>query len=112
MRKPVYSKSEETSEDDNHKSTSMRRGHSGNRRVAVIDEEQKQVYNCEDCEATFTTTMGLKYHRECVHEGIRYECDRCDYKAATKSNLVRHKESIHESATKGHLKKHKNRKHI
>ena len=103
MRKLEDSKFEGTSEDDSHKATYTRRVHRLNRReriksnrVALIDEEQKQVYNCEDCEATFTTRKGLKCHWECVHEGIRYECDRCDYKARKKDHLVIHKESIHE----------------
>ena len=88
-------------------------------RIAIINDEQKQVYNCDDCEATFTLTVGLKYQRECVNEGIRYECDRYDYKARKKGHLVTHKESIHEgiryecdqcnykATTKSDLRRHK-----
>ena len=42
-------------------------------------------FECEECEASFTTKQSLTVHKESKHEGVRYECDRCDYKATQMS---------------------------
>ena len=55
-----------------------------------------QSYNCQDCEAVFTTKMGLQYHYRSKHEGVRYSCNECEYKATTQTNLRTHQQAKHE----------------
>ena len=47
----------------------------------------KQLYKCEECEATYKRSK---------HEGIVYSCQQCSYKATQQSNLKRHQESVNE----------------
>ena len=48
-----------------------------------------QSYNCQDCEAVFTTKNGLQYHYRSKHTGVTYSCDECDYKATQQSSRDR-----------------------
>ena len=55
-----------------------------------------QSYNCQDCEAVFTTKNGLQYHYRSKHEGVTYSCNECEHRALTKFNLRRHQKAKHE----------------
>ena len=39
--------------------------------------------------------MNLQFHKQIVHEGIRYECNECDFKATLMKHLKNHTESVH-----------------
>merc|ERR1712179_838973 len=56
----------------------------------------KQLYKCEECEASYKTKSGLWHHTSSKHEGICYSCEYCGYKATQQSNLKTHQESVHE----------------
>ena len=82
-----------------------------------------QSYNCQDCEAVFTTKPGLQYHYRSKHEGVRYSCSECKYQATQQSSLRTHQQSVHEGVRyscnqceyqathQGHLKTHQQVKH-
>ena len=42
------------------------------------------------------TKVGLKIHKESIHDGVFYSCDKCTYKTITIPNLKQHKASSHE----------------
>ncbi|XP_023339871.1 zinc finger protein ZFAT [Eurytemora carolleeae] len=50
----------------------------------------KQVYPCNKCEYSASTSGNLKIHVENKHEGVRYPCSHCEYAATVQSNLRRH----------------------
>ena len=80
-------------------------------------------YDCDQCGKKYTSQLGLKYHRQSAHEGVKYACNQCDYQAITQSILKLHIESKHEgvkyacdqcdyqATTQGSLKRHINSKH-
>ena len=37
-------------------------------------------YECDNCEAGFTSLRGLKHHQQTKHEGYSYDCNLCDAK--------------------------------
>ena len=37
----------------------------------------KQLYKCEECEASYKTKMGLYFHTRSKHKGICYSCKYC-----------------------------------
>merc|ERR1712096_346479 len=55
-----------------------------------------QTYNCQDCEAVYTTKLSLQRHYRSKHEGVRYSCNQCDHQATTQGNLNAHQKSKHE----------------
>jgi len=57
-------------------------------------QSHREVYSCDQCEFTGSKS-GLKYHRESVHEGVRYPCDQCEYVATQLSSLKRHTKRKH-----------------
>ena len=66
----------------------------------VLEERTVKVnvngkYECEPCQKTFSR-RGLDYHKQSVHQGIKYACDQCDHQATDKSNLNKHIKSKHE----------------
>ena len=85
----------------------------------------KQLYECEECEASYKSKSGLSKHNHTrsKHGGICYSCKYCGYKASYRSNLNRHQKSIHEGAAffcnqcdfmatdKGSLKRHQESTH-
>ena len=52
-------------------------------------------FNCDLCDAFFTRKESLKTHIRSKHEGIKYPCDLCEYKATEKGALKKHKLSQH-----------------
>ena len=50
----------------------------------------KQLYKCEECEASYKYKGGLREHTRSKHEGIYYSCKYCRYKASYKSDLKKH----------------------
>jgi len=56
----------------------------------------KQLYKCEECEASYKSRSGLWQHTSSKHEGICYSCEYCGYKATHQSHLKTHKQSVHE----------------
>ena len=74
--------------------------------------------NCLECDATFTTTNGLKLHTKNKHEGVTYPCTECDFKASQKVQLKSHinikhrgirfdcEKCEHQTTTKASLKIH------
>ena len=83
----------------------------------------KQLYKCEECEASYQNREGLSYHAREKHEGTRLICKYCGYKATKRNRLKKHQESIHEGVKyscdqcdyhathKGHLTRHKQSVH-
>ena len=65
-------------------------------RTVKTSDTFKESYNCDKCEASYTSYTGLKNHRENKHEGIRYSCESCNYAATTQSHLNTHKRIKHE----------------
>jgi len=53
-------------------------------------------FQCQDCEKTFISQVGLWQHTKSQHEGVKYACNQCDYQATTQSNLTRHIQYKHE----------------
>jgi len=66
--------------------------------IPVSDElgSGRQVYKCEECEASYKSKRGLDHHTSSKHEGICYSCKNCGYKATQQGNLKQHQESMHE----------------
>ena len=60
---------------------------------------RKQLYKCEECEASYKTTNGLLYHTRSKHECIMYSCQQCSYKATQSGHLKRHQQSVHEGVS-------------
>merc|ERR1712129_413911 len=56
----------------------------------------KQLYQCEECEATYKSRCGLLRHTKSKHEGILYSCQQCSYRATQQSSLKTHQQSVHE----------------
>ena len=54
-------------------------------------------YDCDQCDAFFTRKESLKTHKLSLHEGIRFPCDQCDYKATENGALKKHKQTQHEN---------------
>ena len=54
----------------------------------------KQLYNCEECDATFKSKLGMNLHTRTNHEGVMYSCDQCKYQASWPGHLKQYKESI------------------
>ena len=53
-------------------------------------------YECEPCQKTYTSKIGLQNHTQSVHQGVKYACDRCDYQATTRGSLTVHIQAKHE----------------
>ena len=80
-------------------------------------------YECGQCHKKYSSTMGLIYHKQSVHEGLKYGCDQCDFQGITQSHLTRHIQTKHEgikhscdqcdfqSSRQDHLTKHIQSKH-
>ena len=76
----------------------------------------KQLYKCEECEASYNRKQGLLCHTRSIHESVVYFCQQCSYKAKQQSSLKSHQQAIHEgvkyacnqceyqATEKGHLK--------
>jgi len=56
----------------------------------------KQLYKCEECEASYKHKKHLRRHTSSKHEGICYSCKYCGFKATQQSSLKIHQEAIHE----------------
>ena len=61
------------------------------RHLAVVHHNKKEL--CVDCGLSF---KNLKYHRETVHQGLRYKCHTCDKEYKTEKMLRQHIETVHE----------------
>ena len=64
------------------------------RRREVVSANDK--YECEPCQKKFTSSYGLYYHTQSVHQGVKIFCDQCDYHATIQSQLTQHIQSKHE----------------
>ena len=53
-------------------------------------------YECETCQKTFTTSQGLNFHTEAVHQGVKYACPECDHQATHQHHLTVHIQAKHE----------------
>jgi len=64
----------------------------------VKNDEPKKItsYDCLDCDISFRSKQGLKYHIGTKHGDLRFSCDRCDYQAKHPSHLKTHRNSQHE----------------
>ena len=58
---------------------------------SVVHENKKEL--CTDCGEYF---KNLKYHKETVHDGLRYKCNSCDKEYKTEKMLKQHVETVHE----------------
>ena len=61
------------------------------RHLAVVHHNKKEL--CVDCGLSF---KNLKYHRETVHQGLRFKCHTCDKEYRTEKMLRQHIETVHE----------------
>ena len=110
--KELYKAKTETNDDDDDASStsgpvtpkveeeSMRSSHIMNQAPKKKKERKEVVrvnghYTCDQCDKTYGSVLGLQYHRQSAHEGVKYACDHCDYQATTQSNLKRHIDSKH-----------------
>merc|ERR1719328_883839 len=87
------------------------------------DEEMKERFQCDQCEAHFSAPGNLARHKLTEHEGVRYACDQCGAEFTAQGNLRRHKLSKHEQVRwecdlckstftdQGNLRRHKLTKH-
>ena len=57
----------------------------------TVHQNKKEL--CGECGEY---VKNLKYHRETVHEGIRYKCEACDKEYRTEKMLRQHVETVHE----------------
>ena len=83
----------------------------------------KQLYKCEECEASYKSRGALLNHTNSKHEGVCYSCKYCGYKATRQGQLKIHQESLHEgvkypcnqcdyqATQQGSLKRHKKSRH-
>ena len=62
----------------------------------IEKESESSVYQCEQCQKTFSSKYGLYGHGRSVHEGVKYACDQCGYLATKQNHLTRHIQSRHE----------------
>ena len=63
----------------------------------IIEKESvSSVFQCEQCQKSFTSKCGLYGHARSVHEGVKYACDQCGYLATKQNHLTRHIQSRHE----------------
>ena len=91
------------------------------RRREVVSANDK--YECEPCQKKFTSSYGLYYHKQSVHQGVKIFCNQCDYHATIQSQLTQHIQSKHEgvrypcdqcgyqATSQGHLTTHIQSKH-
>merc|ERR1719210_340450 len=68
-------------------------------RNVFTDEEMKERYRCNQCDAHFSAPGNLARHKLTEHEGVRYSCDLCPAIFSASTNLKRHKLTKHEGAT-------------
>ena len=61
------------------------------RRVDIVSD----TFECGPCHKTYTTKMGLFYHKQSVHEGVKYACEHCDFQSTQQSHLKAHIQSKH-----------------
>ena len=54
----------------------------------------KQLYKCDECDASYKHKESLHKHTSSKHEGICYSCKYCGYKATQQGHLKRHQESV------------------
>ena len=57
---------------------------------------KKKSYLCNDCNQSYTTSVGLQVHIRSEHNRIRHNCPDCDFKGITRGALNIHIQSIHE----------------
>merc|ERR1712027_129495 len=57
----------------------------------------RKMYYCDKCDYSASKSTSVKYHKQTVHEGLRYACDQCDYKATENGALKKHKQTQHEN---------------
>ena len=56
----------------------------------VTHSSEREEYDCNDCEKSFKTVQGLKYH-EMVHRGDKpFSCSVCDKSFKTAGQLKNH----------------------
>ena len=64
--------------------------------IEVFRYTQKVMeYRCEICDRVFDTIVGLKRHRESIHDGTVYPCTKCDQTFKRKPDLQRHIRTVH-----------------
>jgi len=85
--------------------------------------QMRKMYYCDKCDYSASKSTSVKYHKQTVHEGLRYDCDQCDAFFTRKESLKTHKLSLHEgirfpcdqcdykATENGALKKHKQTQH-
>ena len=62
----------------------------------VKNKHEGKVHQCNKCDHTSASQIGLKIHQLNKHEGVRFKCPKCDYESTQKGNLPIHMQAVHE----------------
>ena len=57
--------------------------------------QERKLFECNECNKTFTQKVSLLRHKDNKHEGIRHPSRFCNYKATQENNLKKHITTIH-----------------
>ena len=64
----------------------------------LIDHKWKIEHTCEICGKNFATSMILRNHINCIHEGLRkFSCGICDKTFKYRTGLYFHSKTVHEN---------------
>eukprot|EP00092_Neocalanus_flemingeri_P061187 GFUD01073516.1.p1 GENE.GFUD01073516.1~~GFUD01073516.1.p1 ORF type:complete len:249 (+),score=58.57 GFUD01073516.1:92-838(+) len=61
----------------------------------LAKHQAQQIRQCDECDKQCNSNEALKYHKQSVHDGIRFPCDHCDHKARTPQGLKKHEARKH-----------------
>ena len=59
------------------------------------EHHRGKLYECEECDAVYSTVTGLKQHLKSKHSNEQFSCDHCDDTFSRRSSVERHKQNTH-----------------
>ena len=66
-----------------------------NKHIATVHEREKQTLECDICKNIYQTKEGLRHHNYSVHEGNKFQCDICGTSLTSKQGLESHILNMH-----------------
>ena len=63
--------------------------------ISHVDTRHGGIFQCAQCDKTFTTYSGFKTHLDNKHSEESYLCDKCNFTTGGKWYLQRHMTSVH-----------------